>query len=83
MNLFITITRHVIGLLLTIAGACIFLYGLISFAIAKGNSPQGFGAVLFGYGSALIGVYAHPWLRQLTEDSVAALQRITDRFFDV
>lgn len=83
MNLLITVTRHITGLLLTIGGSAVFLYGLVTFAASKGSSPQSFGGVLLGYGCALIGIYVHPRLRQLTEDSLNALRRITDRFFDV
>lgn len=83
MNLCLNIARSLGGILLTFSGAGIFLYGLVTFAASKGNSPQSFGAVLFGYGCALIGVYVHPRLRQLTEDALSALRRITDRFFDV
>ena len=83
MSLYIAIARSLTGMLLALGGSAIFVYGLITFAASKGNSPQSFGAVLFGYGCALLGVYVHPRLRQLTEDSLSALRRITDRFFDV
>lgn len=83
MSLYIAFARSLSGLLLALSGSAIFVYGLITFAVSKGNSPQSFGAVLFGYGCALLGVYVHPRLRQLTEDSLSALRRITDRFFDV
>lgn len=83
MSLYLAIARSLAGLLLALSGAATFVYGLITFAASKGNSPQSFGAVLLGYGCALLGVYLHPRLRQLTEDSLSALRRITDRFFDV
>lgn len=83
MSLYIAIARSLTGMLLALGGSAIFVYGLVTFAASKGNSPQSFGAVLFGYGCALLGVYVHPRLRQLTEDSLSALRRITDRFFDV
>ena len=70
MSLYIAIARSLTGMLLALGGSAIFVYGLITFAASKGNSPQSFGAVLFGYGCALLGVYVHPRLRQLTEDSL-------------
>lgn len=83
MNFHLTIARKLAGLLFALGGGCTFLYGLITFAAHRGQSLQSLGAVLLGYGCALIGVYVHPQLRQLTEDSLAALRRVADRFFDV
>ena len=60
----------------------LFLHGLFSFAASKAQSLDGFGAVLLGYGGALIGVYVNPSFRQATENGVDTLRRITDRFFD-
>jgi hypothetical protein len=83
MSFLYTFLAKLTGTLLFLSGMVLFVHGLVSFAASKASSLEGFGAVLLGYGGAIIGIYVNPTFRQATEDGVAALRRIADRFFDV